>query len=231
MVEARELWKEYGEVAALRGVSLVIGTGEFVALVGPSGCGKTTLLHLLGGLDTPTSGEVRVGGESLAGLSDEALSRLRRTQIGVVFQFFNLLPTLTVRENVMLPALLAGRGEAAAGCAADALIAEVGLAGRAEHRTHQLSGGELQRAAIARALVNGPKLLLADEPTGNLDSENSARVLDVLARVAAAHATAVLLITHSAEVAARAGRVLRMRDGRIDDAAPPGPADPRAALA
>jgi putative ABC transport system ATP-binding protein len=202
-------------VAALDGVDLEVGAGEFVAIMGPSGCGKSTLLHCLGGLDRPTSGRVGVAGEWLEKADEKALTRLRREKIGFVFQFFNLLPTLTVRENVLLPLHLAGRNGADDEARADRLITEVGLAGRASHRPHQLSGGQMQRVALARALVHQPAVILADEPTGNLDSQASARVVELFKELGRVHGTTVVLVTHSADVARAADRVVEMKDGRV----------------
>jgi len=204
-------------VHALDRLSLTIEAGERVAIVGPSGSGKSTLLNLAAGIDTPTSGEVWVAGLALADLDDDALTVQRRDRVGMIYQFFNLLPTLTVRENVALPALLAGRDEAATLARADEMLAEVGMSQRARARPHTLSGGEMQRAAIARALIHEPPLVLADEPTGNLDSRTAHQVLELLARLGRAHGTTVVLVTHSAEAAAGASRIVEMRDGRIVD--------------
>jgi putative ABC transport system ATP-binding protein len=203
-------------VHAVAGVSLAIDAGDFVALVGPSGCGKSTLLHLCGAMDRPTSGTVRLESVLLSALGDDELTRVRRERVGFVFQFFNLLPTLTLLENVQLPLLLAGRRPAAAAPAARALLERVGLAARLRHYPQQLSGGELQRGAMARALVHGPALLVADEPTGNLDSENGRLVVELLRDLNRETGIAVLLATHAPEVAAAAHRVVRMRDGRVD---------------
>jgi putative ABC transport system ATP-binding protein len=202
-----------GPVTALGNVSLEVAPGAFAALMGPSGCGKSTLLHLAAGVDLPTSGEVWVDGRSLVRLSDSALSRFRRDRVGIVYQFYNLLPTLSAWENVALPALLAGAAPKTARERALNLLGEVGVAGRAEHWPHELSGGEMQRVAIARALVNRPAILLADEPTGNLDSAAGREVLDLLAGLNAAHRVTVLLATHSQDAAAIAGQVVHMRDG------------------
>jgi putative ABC transport system ATP-binding protein len=204
-----------GRVAALSDVSLHVVRGEFVALMGPSGCGKSTLLHLVAGVDTPTAGEVRVDGQALSGLSDAALSRYRRDRVGIVYQFFNLLPTLTAWENVALPALLAGAPAGAARRRAEEVLARVGLGPRAQHWPHEMSGGEMQRVAIARALVNGPAILLADEPTGNLDSKAGRDVLELLARASAEQGLTVLLATHSHEAASLAGRILHLKDGSL----------------
>ena len=233
VVEARDLRKRYRrgdtEVAALDGVDLALDAGAFVAVVGPSGCGKSTLLHLCGAMDRPTAGEVRLDGRPLAALDDDALTRLRRERIGFVFQFFNLLPTLTVAENIALPLLLAGRGAAEAAARAGAWAERVGLSQRLDHAPAQLSGGEAQRTAIARAVVHEPALLVADEPTGNLDSENGARILELLQEVNRRSGAAVLLATHDAAVASAADRTVEMRDGRIlrvesrSGAAEPGP--------
>jgi putative ABC transport system ATP-binding protein len=218
-------------VAALRGVSLDVEPGEFVAVVGPSGCGKSTLLHLCGAMDRPTSGRVIVGGERIDGLGDDALTRFRRERLGFVFQFFNLLPTLTLRENIALPLLLAGRPAGPALSQASAWAERVGVAHRLDHRPAQLSGGELQRGAIARALVHGPWLVIADEPTGNLDSANGARVLDLLVRLNRDEGVTLLLATHAPELAAAGGRIVHMRDGRIERIErPPREAAARAAL-
>jgi putative ABC transport system ATP-binding protein len=217
---ARDLRKSYrvGEtvVDALRGVNLELAPGDFVAITGPSGCGKSTLLHLCGAMDQPTSGELELEGTALAGLDDQALTRFRRRRVGFVFQFFNLLPTLTVLENIGLPLLLAGKRPAETERQAVRVAERVGLTHRVGHFPQQLSGGEMQRAALARAIVHEPALLLADEPTGNLDSENGARVLELLSRLNAEQRITILLATHAPEIAAAADRIVRMRDGRIE---------------
>jgi ABC-type lipoprotein export system ATPase subunit len=208
---------EAGErsVHALDHVSLEIARHEFVAVVGPSGCGKSTLMHLIAGLDRPTAGEISVDGLSLTTADDAALTQFRRRQLGLVFQFFNLLPTMNVRENVSLPLLLQGVPIAGATARADELLRLVGLTNRATHFVHQLSGGEQQRTAIARALVHRPSLLIADEPTGNLDTVSATRVLALLRQIADEQLATLILVTHSAEVAAAASRLIEMRDGRI----------------
>jgi putative ABC transport system ATP-binding protein len=202
-------------VHALDGVSLTIPRHEFVAVVGPSGCGKSTLMHLIAGLDRPTAGEIVVDGLSLTTADDAALTNFRRRQLGLVFQFFNLLPTMNVRENVSLPLLLQGVRLEECDARAGELLRLVGLTERAEHFVHQLSGGEQQRTAIARALVHRPSLLIADEPTGNLDTASAGRVLDLLRKIADERRATLLLVTHSPEVAAMATRLIEMRDGRI----------------
>ncbi|MGE0815801.1 MAG: ABC transporter ATP-binding protein [Vicinamibacterales bacterium] len=223
LVEARGLTRVFpmpaGPVAALRDVTLAIDAGEYVAVVGPSGCGKSTLLHVLGCVDTPTSGDLWLDGEDVRRLSDAARSRLRLTRIGFVFQRFFLLPMLTALENVELPQAEAGASKAPRRERARMLLDYVGLAHRADHRPSQLSGGEMQRVAIARALANAPRLVLADEPTGELDQatgEGIARIFDRLH----ADGTAVVVVTHDPSIAARAQRILRLRDGRIDGGAP-----------
>ncbi len=202
-------------VDALRGVSLSLEAGDFVAVMGPSGCGKSTLLHVCGAMDRPSAGRVVIEGHTLAGMDDDALTQLRRRRVGFVFQFFNLLPTLTVEENIGLPLLLDGRPEDESARQAAALAERVGLSPRRGHYPQQLSGGEMQRAAIARALVHAPALVLADEPTGNLDSDNGARVLDLLAELNRDSGVTILLATHDADIARRADRIVHMRDGRI----------------
>jgi len=219
LIEARQLYKEYamGEVsvAALRGVDLVVGRGEFLAIMGPSGSGKSTLLHLLGGLETASAGEVALEESTLAELGERAMTVLRRRRIGIVFQFFNLLPTMTAEENVALPLLLDGRPwRECTGRAAEAL-AWVGLADRAHHTPDRLSGGEQQRAALARALVIRPQVLLADEPTGNLDRAAGGLVLDLLRRACSESGQSVVMVTHDPWAAARADRVVFLRDGRV----------------
>jgi putative ABC transport system ATP-binding protein len=225
LLAADHLRKSYmaGEtqVDAVRDVSLAVEAGDFVALVGPSGCGKSTLLHLCGGMDRPSGGTITLEGRRLDSLDDEALTRVRRERIGFVFQFFNLLPTLTLAENIALPLRLAGRAAGESLSRARELAARVGVTHRLGHYPQQLSGGEMQRAAIARGIVHRPALLVADEPTGNLDSENGARVLDLLAELNAEAGLTILLATHSPELAAAARRVVHLRDGlvqRIDDA-------------
>jgi putative ABC transport system ATP-binding protein len=221
ILEARDLSKTYdgGEtpVQALRNASLKLERGDFVALMGPSGCGKSSLLHLCGAMDRPSSGSITIEGTPLQGLDDRGLTRLRRSRIGFVFQFFNLLPTLTVAENVALPLLLAGVSKIKADGEASRWIDRVGLSSRRGHYPQQLSGGEMQRAALARAVAHQPALLLADEPTGNLDSTNSVRVLELLRELNGETGVAVLLATHSAEIAAGAKRVLHMRDGVLEN--------------
>jgi len=204
------------EVRALDGVTLTIERGEFVALVGPSGCGKTTLLNLMAGIDRPTSGEVWLDEERLDRLSDDSLTRLRRGSIGIVYQFFNLLPTLTARENVALPLLLNGLRRSDIEGRVEQWLQRVGLTHRAAHWPHELSGGEQQRVAIARAMVVGPRVILADEPTGNLDSASGEAVLDLLGRLNQDQGQTIVLATHSQEAMKRAGRIVRLRDGRIE---------------
>ncbi len=207
---------EAGRVPALVDVSLDIAPGTFVALVGPSGCGKSTLLNLIAGVDTPTDGEIWVAGQNLSELSDRALSEYRRDRVGIIYQFYNLLPTLSASENVALPALLRGVPEAEARRRAEEQLTRVGMLHRRDHWPHELSGGEMQRVAIARAVVNGAALLLADEPTGNLDSTAGRGVLSLLVEQNRARGVTILLATHSQEAAEAAGRVVRMRDGRIE---------------
>jgi ABC-type lipoprotein export system ATPase subunit len=219
MLETRNLHKSYQagdtQVDALRGVSLKIFPGEIVAITGPSGCGKSTLLHILGALDTPTSGQAYLEGHPLHSLDDDKLTALRRLKIGFIFQFFHLLPTLTVEENILLPLLLAGRVTPAARTRARELLNSVQLADRAHHRPHQLSGGQLQRAAVARALIHRPSVILADEPTGNLDSATSSIVIQLLTQLARREKTTVVLVTHSELIAAAADRRIALVDGRI----------------
>ncbi len=219
MLETRDLHKSYqagdARVDALRGVSIQILPGEIVAITGPSGCGKSTLLHILGALDTPSSGQAYLEGHPLHSLDDDKLTALRRLKIGFIFQFFHLLPTLTVEENVLLPLLLAGRVTPSAKSRARELLAAVGLSDRSHHRPHQLSGGQLQRAAVARALIHRPSVLLADEPTGNLDSASSAIVIQLLTQLARNEKTTVILVTHSDRIAAAADRQIALVDGRI----------------
>jgi ABC-type lipoprotein export system ATPase subunit len=200
-------------VAAVRDVSVEIAAGEFVSVIGPSGSGKSTLLHLAGGLDKPDSGQVRVAGEDIATLSAAGLARLRRRQVGFVFQFFHLIPNLTVAENVALPLMLDG-GRSADGRIAE-LIERVGLSARAKHLPGELSGGEMQRVAIARALVNQPRLILADEPTGNLDRATGAEILAVLEEQVAQAGAALLMVTHDEGAAGRADRLLHVVDGQL----------------
>ncbi|NCY21610.1 ABC transporter ATP-binding protein [bacterium] len=219
MLETRDLHKSYpsgdSHVHALRGVTLKILPAEIVAITGPSGCGKSTLLHILGALDTPSAGQAYLEGHPLHSLNDAKLTSLRRFKIGFVFQFFHLLPTLTIEENVLLPLLLSGRINVLARQRAQELLSSVGLRDRSHHRPHQLSGGQLQRAALARALIHQPSVLLADEPTGNLDSSSSTAVIELITRLARQQKTTVVLVTHSPEVAASADRRIALVDGRI----------------
>ncbi len=220
LVRARGLRKQYGRdaglVRALDGVDLDIGQGERVAVMGPSGCGKSTLLHLVGGLDRASGGELWLGGRQLSALSERALAQMRRMEVGFVFQAFNLMEELTAQENVELPALLAGCSPGAARRRARDLLDRVGVGDRAGHLPSALSGGQRQRVAIARALVNEPVLVLADEPTGNLDSAATREVLRILAGLHAAGHTLVI-VTHDERIGATADRLISMRDGAFVD--------------
>jgi putative ABC transport system ATP-binding protein len=221
ILEAKDLVKRYplgeGEVTALRGVSLAVERGEFVAIMGASGSGKSTMLHLLGGLDLPTSGEVVIDGISISALDEEHRTLTRRAKTGFVFQFFNLIPLLSVEENVALPFLIAGESAARHDRRIGDLLAMVGLAEKARHRPDQLSAGEQQRVALARALATGPAILLADEPTGNLDYTTGTEILDLLWDSADRLGQTIILVTHDARAAAYADRVLVVRDGEVRD--------------
>jgi ABC-type lipoprotein export system ATPase subunit len=202
-------------VVALRDVSVAIDAGECVAIMGSSGSGKSTFLNLIGCIDVPTYGTVSIDGQLTANLSDPELTQLRRDKVGIIFQFFNLLGTLTARQNVALPLLLAGRPPKEAWQRADALLALVGLKERTAHRPYQLSGGEMQRVAVARALANNPTVLLADEPTGNLDSRTGSEILSLLMMYCRDQQKTLVLATHDHGAAARADRVLQLRDGSL----------------
>ncbi|HEV8239489.1 MAG TPA: ABC transporter ATP-binding protein [Thermoanaerobaculia bacterium] len=226
-VRVRGLKKAYLDatrrVEVLRGIDMDVAPGELVAIVGPSGSGKSTLLHLLGGLDVPDGGRVEVAGEDLARLSGAALARFRNKMLGFVFQFHQLLPDFTALENVMLPGRIAGRDPRAAANAAEKLLAEVGLAERLDHFPNQLSGGERQRVALCRALLLEPPLLLADEPTGNLDPATGEQVFELLRAMALRHGTTMVLVTHNPELARRCARLLLLEDGILkpfNDVAP-----------
>lgn len=208
------------EVAVLRDVTLEVAAGEFVALVGASGAGKSTLLQLIGGLDAPTGGEIRVGGRPLHALDEAALARYRLATVGFVFQFFHLIPTLTVLENAALPLLLAGVPKRRALAEATPLLGELDLAERLEHAPETLSGGELKRVSLARAMIARPPLLLVDEPTGGLDSVAGEEVMRLLRRLARARSQTMVMVTHDARAAAWADRILLLRDGAVRDARP-----------
>lgn len=219
LVEAMNLTKTYRidqrAISVLEDVSLAIDPGEFVVIAGSSGSGKTTLLTLLSGLDHPTGGRIFIDGREITDATETELAPLRNRTIGFVFQSFHLVPSMTARENVMFPAEIGG--DADAGKRADDLIARVGLTGRADNLPAQLSGGEKQRIALCRALINRPKLIFADEPTGNLDSENGRIVLDQLIELKNENGATLVLVTHNPEIAGAADRVLRLRDGRLAD--------------
>jgi putative ABC transport system ATP-binding protein len=217
IIVTEELKKVYRsgavETSALRGVNLQVQEGEFVAIVGPSGCGKSTLLHLLGGLTSPTSGKILVDGNDFSEMTDAKRTRFRRYKVGFVFQRFNLLPTLTARENIALAQQIHGNGFDPHRF--QTVVEMLGLSNRLDHRPYALSGGEQQRVAIARAVICEPKILLADEPTGNLDSENSQAVLNMLRMLNRSLHQTVLMITHNPEAASIADRIIHMRDGQI----------------
>jgi putative ABC transport system ATP-binding protein len=219
MISSIDVHKTYTqgkkEIRALAGVSLDIRGGEFAVIMGPSGSGKSTLLHLMGALDRPTRGEILIEGRALSRMSDRALTLLRRGKIGFVFQFFNLLPTLSGIENVMLPLILDGRSATVARQRAQTVLQAVGLAGREEHLPEELSGGEIQRFAIARALAFQPPILLADEPTGNLDSKAGEEVLALLRRINREEGCTVVMVTHNREAADYGDRIVSMRDGKL----------------
>jgi len=216
-VQAEAVSRRYGHgeatVHALRGVSIAVPAGQFTAVMGPSGSGKSTLMHLLAGLDRPTDGRARIGGEDITRMSDKQLTKLRRRHIGFVFQTFNLLPTLTAQENVVLPMAIAGRRPDRG--ALDALLTRVGLGERRSHRPSELSGGQQQRVAIARALITQPTVLFADEPTGNLDSASGAAILHLLREAVDVDGQTTVMVTHDPRAAAHADRVLFLADGRI----------------
>lgn len=219
ILETRQVTKIYkmGEVmvTALNGVDFSVERGEFVAIMGPSGSGKSTLLHLLGGLDTPTSGEVIVAGQPLSHLSDDQITLFRRRKIGFIFQFYNLLPTLSAAENVALPLLIDGKPLGAYRQRINELLTLVGLQDRAWHLPDQLSGGEQQRVAIARAFINEPDIVLADEPTGNLDSRAGQAILELLARTCRDLGATIVMVTHDPRAASYARRVVFLKDGQI----------------
>jgi putative ABC transport system ATP-binding protein len=221
LIQTETLTKTFGDgsspVQALRGVNLTVADGEFVAIMGPSGSGKSTLLYLLGGLEKPSQGKVKMGDADLSALDDEALSRLRRTKIGFVFQFFNLIPVLTARENVAIPLILDGVKRADALQRADEALSQVGLKNRATHRPSELSGGEQQRVALARALVTKPALILGDEPTGNLDSQSSEEIVQLLRKATDEWGRTIVLVTHDPRIAAYADRIVFLKDGQIVD--------------
>ncbi|HJW34289.1 MAG TPA: ABC transporter ATP-binding protein [Holophagaceae bacterium] len=217
LLEARGLGKRYGTRWVLRGLDLRVAAGERVALLGPSGCGKSTLLNLMGGLDRGDEGSLLLDGEDLGAMAPQRLARVRRERLGTIFQFFHLLPALTVRENVELPLRMAGRPAREAKARAAELLEAVGLTPRANAWTTELSGGEMQRVAVARALATRPALLLADEPTGNLDRENGESVLALLARLTEQEGAALVLVTHSEAAAAICHRRLHLLDGHLQE--------------
>jgi putative ABC transport system ATP-binding protein len=219
MMQLVEVTKIYQQgrrtVNAVRGVSLSVAAGEFVSIMGPSGSGKSTLMHLMGALDTPTTGKALFMGKDLAVMSDRERSLLRRTRIGFIFQFFNLLPTLTAAENVALPLLLGGKSRSAALRESGLSLERVGMGHRAEHFPEEMSGGEMQRVAIARALVSEPEAILCDEPTGNLDSANSTEILKLLRNLPESGKRSVVMVTHDKNAAAYGDRIVTIRDGLL----------------
>jgi len=219
IVRVERVKKRYGDVEVLKGVDLSLAAGQFTAIMGKSGSGKSTLLGIVAGLETPDEGDVYLMGQKLAGMSDRDMAMLRRRSIGIVFQGFSLIPSLTALDNVMLPTVFAAEtsAEQRRQRAVD-LLTQVGLGARMKYRPGTLSGGEQQRVAIARALMNSPSILLADEPTGNLDQETGAAVLALLLDLGRTHGTGLLMVTHDPDIAAKAGNVVEMKDGRIVDA-------------
>lgn len=218
-VETIDLYKNYTlgpvEVEVLRDISLTIKAGEFVSVMGPSGSGKSTLLYMIGGLDKPTKGSIRVMGEELAGMGDKAESILRRRTIGFVFQFYNLIPKLTVEENILLPVLLDGKKMKDYRKKLEEILELVGLADRRHHTPSELSGGQQQRVAIARALINEPDIILADEPTGNLDSKTGIEIMQLLKNINAKKGKTIIMVTHSMEAAGFGQRIINIKDGKV----------------
>jgi putative ABC transport system ATP-binding protein len=220
-IDVRKIYRQgENDIIALAGVTLDIVKGSFVAVMGPSGSGKSTLLHLIGGLDRPSSGEVLVDNRLLGQMVDDEVTLFRRTKIGFVFQFYNLLPTLTALENVTLPFVLDGVSKAEADRKAQLLLEKVGLEQRKHHLPEELSGGEIQRVAMARALAFDPPILLADEPTGNLDSKNGDAILSLLRRINREQGCTVVMVTHSHEAASYGDRIILLRDGKVEKEAP-----------
>jgi putative ABC transport system ATP-binding protein len=219
LIDLKDVTKSYlteaGEVHALQGINLSVDSGELVILSGKSGCGKTTLLNMIGGLDRPTAGEVWIGGKNIGNLSEKERTLFRRREVGTVFQSFNLIPMLTVEENIALPRWLEGVSYDETGPRVETLLKQMGLDQRKKHRPHELSGGEQQRVAIARALINSPKVILADEPTGNLDSQTGLQVLSVLAELNRNQGQTILIATHSREADAMADRIIQLKDGKV----------------
>ena len=215
-VELKKNYPRGGQtVEALRGISISVEKGEFVSIMGASGSGKSTLLHLIGGLDRPSFGQVEIAGENIASFTDQQLSLFRRRRLGFIFQFFNLLPTLNAIENVALPLLLDGVSFKKVSVRAQALLKEMGLEKRMEHYPHQLSGGEMQRVAIARAFIGEPALILADEPTGNLDSKTGLKILNLLIEMSQNKKQTILMVTHDSHAASFSGRSIRLQDGLV----------------
>jgi putative ABC transport system ATP-binding protein len=215
ILSGTNLGKKYGELEVVKGVSLSIGAGEFVCLVGKSGCGKTTLLSLLSGLERPTTGEVLLNGKKINGASEDELALFRRENVGFIFQSFNLIPTLTAWENVALPLFPLKMAADERRSRATELLNQMEMGPRMDHLPSALSGGEKQRVAIARALVNHPKVIFADEPTGNLDSATGDAIMDILTRLHTQEGVAILMVTHEAELAKKAERLIRMHDGEV----------------
>jgi putative ABC transport system ATP-binding protein len=216
LVDVTKIYRQGSQhITAVDRVSLEVPRGEFLAITGPSGCGKSTLVNLLGGLDTPTEGEVIIDAVNLADMDDDRLTHFRRERVGIIFQFFNLIPILNVRENVALPSLIKGMSVKEANERATELLRMVGLLERQNHHAQDISGGEMQRVAIARALINDPDIILADEPTGNLDSRTGKKILEILFRLKSDLGKTVILATHSSDAAQFADRQLMMRDGRV----------------
>ncbi len=220
-VEVKDVFKTYkrGKTGfhALNGISLSIKEGEFLAVMGPSGSGKSTLLHLIGALDKPTSGDVLIDGTFLSSLSDDALSQIRREKVGFIFQQFNLLPTLTARENILLPLKIAGKSSRENEKYANEIIEAVGLTNFSDHLPEEMSGGQMQRVGIARALAIRPSIILADEPTGNLDSKTSEEILKLLKDCQEKFKQTIIMVTHDAKAAAYGDRIIRLKDGQVDE--------------
>ena len=220
MIRCIDVCKTYrqgeNEITALAGVSLDVAKGSFAVIMGPSGSGKSTLLHLIGGLDRPTGGDLLVDGRLIGQMADDQVTLFRRQKIGFIFQFFNLLPTLSALENIALPLVLDGRSKPEAQQRAQALLVKIGLEKRRDHLPEELSGGEIQRVAVARALAFNPPILLADEPTGNLDSKNGAAILELLKQINQEDGCTVVMVTHSHEAARCGDRTIVLRDGRVE---------------